>query len=74
MSSPADRAKARAQRMIVRKVRPGAPDVDLTPVSGDEAIALVHQLTRTSYALAGLPWPTYPRSNIPVKFVPWRSR
>ena len=74
MNGPDDRAKLRAQRMTIRKARLGEPDVDIHAVYGAEAISLVRRLTQTSYALAGQPWPTYTRANIPCKFVPWSAR
>ena len=74
MNGPDDRAKFRAQRMTIRKARLGEPDVDLSPISGAEAISLVRRLTQTSYALSGQPWPTYTRAEIPCKFVPWPAR
>ena len=59
--------------MTIRKSHLGEPEVDLSPISGADAISLVYRLTRASYSLAGQPEPTYPREHIPCKFVP-RSR
>jgi hypothetical protein len=65
------RAKARAERMTLRKGRLGDLEVDLNPVFGAQAISLVQQLTRASYSLAGLETPTYARATIPCRFVRW---
>jgi hypothetical protein len=65
------RAKARAERMTLRKGHVGDPEVDLNPVFGAEALSLVHQLTRASYALAGADSPAYTRATIPCRFVRW---
>lgn len=65
------RAKARGERMTLRKARLGEPEVELTPVSGADAISLVTRLTRTSYSLAGYQAAAYTRRSIPCRFVPW---
>jgi hypothetical protein len=74
MSDREARAKARTARMTLHKGRVGEPEIDLSPVFGAEAISLVYRLTRSSYSLAGQPAPTYTRSNIPCRFVPWTAR
>lgn len=48
-------------------------EVDLSPISGEEAISLATQLSREAFSLAGREQPTYAREDIPVRFVP-RSR
>jgi hypothetical protein len=58
--------------MTLRKGRLGEPEVDLSPVSGAEAISLVYRLTRASYSIAGRPRPEYSRDRMPCKFVPRR--
>lgn len=68
------RAKARGERMTLRKARLGEPEVDLTPISGEDAISLVSRLTRTSYSLSGQQAATYTRRTIPCQFVPWPPR
>lgn len=68
------RAKARGERMTLRKARLGEPEVDPTPISGAEAISLVSRLTRTSYFLSGHEAATYTRRTIPCRFVPWPPR
>lgn len=67
------RAQARRERMILHKGRVGEPEVDFSPVSGAEALSLLHRLTLTSFSLAGLTPPTYARAQIPCRFVPRRS-
>ncbi len=59
--------------MILRKSRVGAPEVDLSPLFGADAISLVYRLTRTSYSLAAEPHPGYARQDIPCRFVPRRA-
>lgn len=73
MTDAEKRAQARRERMTIRKGRLGDPEVDFSPVSGAEALSLVHRLTLTSFALAVLPQPTYTRAQIPCRFVPRRS-
>lgn len=68
------RAKARTERMTIRKISLGEREADLSPVVGPEALSLVHRLTRTSYGLAGVSGPTYERASIPCQFVPWHAR
>ncbi len=55
--------------MTLHKGRLGQPIVDPNELSGSDAISLVYRLTRASYALAGQPLPTYPRDQIPCRFV-----
>lgn len=74
MSDFQSRAKARSERMMLHKTRLGEAETDLSPIAGAEAITLVSRLTRTSYALAGRPLPTYTRGAIPCRFVPWTPR
>ncbi len=71
MSDFETRAKARAERMTLRKGRVGEPEVDLNPVFGAEAISLVQRLTRASYALGNVSSPGYTRATIPCRFVRW---
>jgi hypothetical protein len=59
--------------MVLHKGHVGEPEVDFSPVSGPEALSLVHRLTLTSFSLAGLTRPTYTRAQIPCRFVPRRS-
>lgn len=59
--------------MTLHKGQVGDPEVDFSPVSGAEALSLVHRLTLTSFSLAGLARPTYTRAQIPCRFVPRRS-
>lgn len=74
MSTDAEkRAQARRERMTLHKGRLGEPEVDFSPVSGAEAISLVHRLTMASFSLAGYSRPTYTRAQIPCRFVPRRT-
>ncbi|MBM4362391.1 MAG: hypothetical protein FJ104_06900 [Deltaproteobacteria bacterium] len=74
MTDAVVRAKARGERMTLRKGRLGEPEVDLTPVFGADAISLVTRLTRTSYSLSGRQAAGYARRAIPCRFVPWPPR
>jgi len=74
MTEAEARAKARSERMTLRKARLGEPEADLDPVFGADAISLVSRLTRSSYSLAGHPTPTYTRATIPCRFVPWHEQ
>lgn len=56
--------------MLIRKTSLDAIGEDVSPVSGADAVALVHRLTQESWALAGRAFPTYRRADIPVRFVP----
>jgi hypothetical protein len=58
--------------MILRKSRLGASELDLSPISGAEALSLVFRLTKLSYSLAGHTAPSYSRTDIPCRFVPRR--
>jgi len=58
---------------VLRKSRLQRSEADLTPISGEEAVALVRQLTAESWSLAGLETPNYTRDRIPWRFVPGRS-
>jgi hypothetical protein len=69
MTDAERRAYERRTRMSLHKARVGEPEVDLSPVFGAEAVSLVHRLTRMSYSLAGHPLPTYPRAQMPCRFV-----
>ncbi len=54
---------------MIHRARLTDKEGDLSPVFGAEAIALAVRLTRESFALAGIPVPTYTRQAIPVRFV-----
>ena len=64
------RAEDRRLGMTLRRTRVGEPEHDLSPVRGAEAISLATQLTRMSFGLAAIAASEYPRSEIPVRFVP----
>jgi hypothetical protein len=67
------RAEARRERATLRKTSLRAAD-DPCPLRGEEAVSLVAQLTRESWAASGRPMPTYARGESPVRFVPGRER
>lgn len=68
------RAEARRGRMILRKGKLSQGEVDLDPVWGEEAVSLVTELSETSWSFTGAPWPSYPRRQIPCRFVSWASK
>ena len=68
------RAARRRQSILLNRTTLRRGETDLTPISGLAAIALVRQLTLETWALAGKPTPTYRRKEIPVRFVPGRSK
>jgi hypothetical protein len=70
----ARRAEARRKSASLHRTRLQRTEVDLDPVSGAAAVALVAQLTRESWSESGLPLPTYTRADIPIRFVPGRER
>jgi hypothetical protein len=74
MTEAEARAKARSERMTLRKARLGEPEADIDPVFRADAISLVSRLTRSSYSLAGLPTHDNTRATIPCRFVPWPER
>ena len=61
---------SRKARATLRRTSLHAPDDGSDAVRGEEALSLVTQLTREGWSLAGLPFPDYDRSSIPVRFVP----
>lgn len=68
------RAEARLASATLRRTRLTRDEADLFPVCGEEAVSLVHQLTRASWSLAGKSFPSYSRGQTPVCFVAWRDR
>ena len=67
------RAEARRLRAVLRKGTLQAHEHDLDPISGPSALSLVMRLTNESWTLAGLPWPSYARREIPCRFVRWQA-
>lgn len=65
----ATRAAARSKRAVLHRSRLGDAGVDFDPVTGAAAVALVAELTRRSWSLAGRELPRYERSEIPCRFV-----
>jgi hypothetical protein len=63
------RAAARSKVAVLHRTRLHPVEVDLAPTVGVAAVTLVQCLTRETWAMAGLPVPTYSRAFIPVKFV-----
>jgi hypothetical protein len=68
------RAEARRAHVILHKSTLLEIEDDLTPIRGDEAVSLVHRLTREAWSLAGLDLPTYSRKDTPCRFVPRQPR
>jgi len=66
------RAEARRLRAVLHKATLGAREHDFDPVSGPAALSLVTRLTNESWSLSGLPWPSYSRRDVPVRFLRWR--
>jgi len=67
------RADLRRTRAVLNRTRLQRIEPDPVPVSGPAALSLVDQLTRESWAVAGLDMPLYGRTDIPVRFVPRKS-
>ncbi len=77
MSSESDRrsrAEQRRRTAILNRTTLGGLEPDPVPVSGAEGVSLVARLTRESWSAAGRAFPCYTREQIPVSFVPWRSK
>jgi hypothetical protein len=56
--------------MVIRKGRLGQPELDFTPVRGEDAISLATRLTVESFSLAGIESVAGPRESVLVRFVP----
>ena len=65
-----ERATERAKVMVIYKARLGQPELDFTPVRGEEAISLTTRLTVESFSLAGVASARHARDGVPVRFVP----
>jgi hypothetical protein len=65
-----NRAAERAKVMVIRKGRLGQPELDFTPVRGEEAVSLATRLTVESFSLAGIGSATGSRDRVQVRFVP----
>jgi hypothetical protein len=59
----ADRARARAARILAAGAAEGIPS---TP---EERVALAVELTRAAWAFSAQPWPSYDRSHMPVRII-----
>lgn len=68
------RAEARRATATLLRTRLARVEQDIVPVSGEEAVSLVHQLTRASWSMAGRSLPAYERADTPIRFVLWRDR
>lgn len=70
VSSFEERAKARATWPI-RRYPVGQEPADADRVGGtvDQRIAMVAELTRQQWALAGRQWPSYRRANAPGRII-----
>jgi len=63
------RAEFRRRTAVIHRATLGGIEPDPVPVSGPDAVWLVEQLTRESWAAAGRSLPRYSREQIPVSFV-----
>lgn len=71
VESAGRRARAETRRRLVVLRRTNLREAeDLSPVSGPEAVSLVHRLTLESWSLSRAEQPAYDRQNIPCSFVP----
>ncbi len=66
------RAEARRKSATLTKTSLRAEERDSTPIYGAQAITLVTRLSRSSWSLSGRPVPSYPRAQIPIRFVSGR--
>lgn len=61
------RARERRERIVVgRASLDGSTDV--VPIAGPEAVSLAYRLSRLAWQLAGRPFPSYERADIPIRF------
>lgn len=77
MSSDSERrlrAEHRRRTVVLSRATLGGLEPDPVPLSGPEAVSLVERLTRESWKVAGRPFPAYSRKQIPIAFVPRRSK
>ncbi|HMT06433.1 MAG TPA: hypothetical protein PKA82_00410 [Pyrinomonadaceae bacterium] len=68
-----ERAKQRSRQMVITRCSLEDSDIDPSPTFGAEAVSLAAVLSRQAWAISGLPFPTYQRRNIPVRFVEFDS-
>jgi hypothetical protein len=70
MDDPHRQARARARRKNVTLHRASLHGNEPDPhqVSGGSAVSLVEPLTREGWASANLPFPSYTRAAIPIRF------
>jgi hypothetical protein len=66
----AERALARAGRIVLHKGRVGDPELDFSPVRGADALSLVTRLSSEAHSLAGVEWVATTRADLPIRFVP----
>jgi hypothetical protein len=65
------RRAARAHWPITRHRLTEEPSDDLSTVTTPaERVGMMWPLAETAWKLAGLPWPTYDRRSVPVRFFP----
>lgn len=76
MDDPERKARAarRRESTLLHRTTLKRVEVDLTPLSGPAAVALVERLTRESWAAARKPTPAYSRAETPIRFVPRHPR
>jgi len=63
------RAELRRQQMTITHCRLEDSDIDPQPIFGAEAISLAAVISRQAWAFSGRPFPSYKRSEIPVRFI-----
>jgi DMSO/TMAO reductase YedYZ molybdopterin-dependent catalytic subunit len=63
------RAAARAARMTLHKGEASSPGSNPAPLTPEQAVSLVHELTLAAWSLAGRPLPRYTRETIPLRIV-----
>ncbi len=64
------RAQQRAAKMTLVKSQITNQAPEVAPITGPQGVSLAFELTRMSWAMAGLPMPTYTRHTIPIVFAP----
>lgn len=67
------RAEARRRTAVLSRTRLQPVEADLAPLSGAEAVSLVHALTLESWSESGRELPRYTRRETPIRFVPRRG-
>jgi len=69
-----ERARERAERVVLHKGKLGDPEIDFSPIRGESAISLATRLSSESHSLSGTDLTRMPRNSLPVRFVPRARR